>query len=165
MEKTRVILQNMDVNFGPSVAGDCWTSTARRGYYGLTLQFVTRLWDQVSLPLAVCRLESDIEETTVTKDGVAPPEITNAKKAEQLSKHAKETLDDFRINYQGCGGREACDHADMKHFDDEKHFTFNMTTDSGGADPAAGSKLACNATRCTPHNINTVHKDAYESIM
>ena len=140
------ILLNMGSDHGPCLASDCWTSKARRGYFGVYLSFISRKWEMVGLPIGLCRL------TEESKTGPV------------LAGKLKECLENFGIVYTGCVGGNECAHSDPKHTTaDTRHCVFADTTDSGGSDPTAASMAACNAVRCLPHCINTVYRAAVET--
>ena len=142
MATVAVLLESMGAHHAPCLASDCWTSKARAGYFGVYLSFISVDWELVGLPIGLCRV----------KDG--------PKDAVVLAAKTKGCLAAVGVVYKGCAGGRNCPHSDPNHTTDSTvHFAFSATTDSGGADPAAGSKMACNALRCTPHCINSVYKE------
>lgn len=132
--QTKTVLQQLGVCFSPNLITDCWTSNAGRQYYGICVQFVDVNWKLQCIVLDVKRMED-------TKDGPA------------LAQAVQDTLADYQIAYKGCLGGTKCRNRDQKHSETspEKpmyyHVVFSQTTDSGGADPVAGSKCACNPMR------------------
>jgi hypothetical protein len=165
---TKIILQNMGVNFGPSLATDVWTSKAGRSYYGQYLHFITKDWEMVGVPIGLTRISPQVSTTEcITKDKSNEDVIqfqeesiiTSGKTGAELAAISKCTLSNFGINYAGCKGGFNCRHAVLDHTTrSTEHHLFANVSDSGGSDPVAAAISACNATRCTAHCIHTVFK-------
>jgi hypothetical protein len=137
------LLSNMDVDFAPTFAMDCWTSPARQGFYGQYLHFVTNQWDLIGLPLGLGHLANGVKDALV------------------LRGHLLATCQKFHIRFRGCAKGSNCAHADPAHTEEDTvHVAHGCITDSGAGDPVVASMLGCNALRCAPHSINTVYKHA-----